>query len=137
MIFRTQRATDLHIEPLGSALQVRLPIDGLLKAEPASPMSMAKAILSRLKIMAGLNITERRLPRDRRSRIVVGGAEIDLRVTPTMHGESAVIRLLRKGSNVVALDQIGLSERDSDLSFGSDGREGDTGNAADISNVEH
>jgi len=100
-------------------------------------MSMAKAILSRLKIMAGLNITERRLPRDRRSRIVVGGAEIDLRVTPTMHGESAVIRLLRKGSNVVALDQIGLSERDSDLSFGSDGREGDTGNAADISNVEH
>jgi len=109
-----QRATDLHIEPLGGALQVRLRIDGLLKAVPAPPVSMAKAILSRLKIMAGLNITERRLPQDGRSRIVVGGAEIDLRVaiTPTMHGESAVIRLLRKGSNVVALDQIGLSVRD-------------------------
>jgi general secretion pathway protein E len=81
---------------------------------PAPPISMAKAILSRLKIMAGLNITERRLPQDGRSRIAVGGAEIDLRVaiTPTMHGESAVIRLLRKGANVVALDQIGLSARD-------------------------
>ena len=112
-----QRATDVHIEPLAGTLQVRLRIDGLLKSVPAPPTSMAKAILSRLKIMANLNITERRLPQDGRSRIVVGGAEIDLRVaiTPTMHGESAVIRLLRKGSSVVALDQIGLSARDGDL----------------------
>ena len=109
-----QRATDLHIEPLGNTLQVRLRVDGLLKAVPAPPVSMAKALLSRLKIMAGLNITERRLPQDGRSRIVVAGAEIDLRIatTPTMHGESAVIRLLRKGAGVVALDNIGLSERD-------------------------
>jgi general secretion pathway protein E len=109
-----QRATDLHIEPFGSMLQVRLRIDGLLKALAPPPMSMAKGILSRLKIMAGLNITERRLPQDGRARIVVGGAEIDLRVAtmPTMHGESAVVRLLRKGSGFVALDQIGLSARD-------------------------
>ena len=109
-----QRATDLHIEPLGSVLQVRLRVDGLLKNVPAPPVSIAKALLSRLKIMAGLNITERRLPQDGRSRIVVAGAEIDLRIatTPTMHGESAVVRLLRKGSGVVALDKIGLSERD-------------------------
>jgi len=109
-----QRATDLHIEPLGNTLQVRLRVDGLLKAVPAPPISMAKALLSRLKIMAGLNITERRLPQDGRSRIVVAGAEIDLRIatTPTMHGESAVIRLLRIGAGVVALDNIGLSERD-------------------------
>ncbi len=109
-----QRATDLHIEPFGSMLQVRLRIDGLLKALAPPPMSMAKGILSRLKIMAGLNITERRLPQDGRARIVVGGAEINLRVAtmPTMHGESAVIRLLRKGSGFVALDQIGLSARD-------------------------
>jgi len=109
-----QRATDLHIEPFDGVLQVRLRVDGLLKAIPAPPMSMAKALLSRLKIIAGLNITERRLPQDGRARIVVGGAEIDLRIatTPTMHGESAVIRLLRKGSGLVTLDDIGLSARD-------------------------
>lgn len=112
-----QRATDLHIEPLASALQVRLRVDGLLKAVPAPPPAMARAILSRLKIMAGLNITERRLPQDGRSRIVVAGTEIDLRVatTPTMHGESAVIRLLRKGSGFVAFDQVGLAERDGEV----------------------
>jgi general secretion pathway protein E len=112
-----QRATDLHIEPLGSALQVRLRVDGLLKAVPAPPASMAKALLSRLKIMAGLNITERRLPQDGRSRIVVAGTEIDLRIatTPTMHGESAVVRLLRKGSGLVTLDQLGLSERHGEI----------------------
>jgi general secretion pathway protein E len=112
-----QRATDLHIEPLASILQVRLRIDGLLKAVPAPPLGMAKALLSRLKIMAGLNITERRLPQDGRSRIVVSGAEVDLRIAtmPTMHGESAVVRLLRKGAGVVALDQIGLSVRDGQI----------------------
>jgi general secretion pathway protein E len=78
---------------------------------------MAKAILSRLKIMAGLNITERRLPQDGRAHIVVGGADIDLRIatTPTMHGESAVVRLLRRGSSFVALDQIGLAPRDDEI----------------------
>ena len=108
-----QRATDLHIEPFAGALQARLRIDGLLKPVPAPPMSMAKGLLSRLKIMAGLNITERRIPQDGRARLVVGGAEIDLRVAtmPTLHGESAVVRLLRKGSNLVAIDQIGLPAR--------------------------
>jgi general secretion pathway protein E len=77
-------------------------------------MSMAKALLSRLKIMAGLNITERRMPQDGRARIVVSGAEIDLRIAtmPTMYGESGVVRLLRKGAGLVALDKLGLSERD-------------------------
>lgn len=109
-----QRATDLHIEPFGQSLQVRLRVDGLLRPVPAPPVTMAKGLLSRLKIMAGLNITERRLPQDGRARIVVNGAEIDLRVAtmPTLHGESGVIRLLRKGSGVVALDKLGLSERD-------------------------
>jgi general secretion pathway protein E len=109
-----QRATDLHIEPFGQTLQVRLRVDGLLRSIPAPPMAMAKGLLSRLKIMAGLNITERRLPQDGRARIVVNGAEIDLRVAtmPTMYGESGVIRLLRKGSGVVALDNLGLLQRD-------------------------
>ena len=81
-----QRATDLHIEPFANALQVRLRVDGLLKFVSAPPMSMAKGLLSRLKIMAGLNITERRLPQDGRARIIISGAEIDLRVAtmPTM-----------------------------------------------------
>ncbi len=109
-----QRATDLHIEPYGGALQVRLRVDGLLRNIPAPPMSMAKGILSRLKIMASLNITERRLAQDGRAHIVVSGAEIDLRVAtmPTMSGESAVIRLLRKGAGLASLDQIGLGARD-------------------------
>ncbi|MGJ4942115.1 GspE/PulE family protein [Bradyrhizobium sp. HKCCYLS1011] len=109
-----QRATDLHIEPNGDGLQVRLRIDGMLKHVPAPPMSMAKGILSRLKILAGLNIIERRLAQDGRAHIAVGGSEIDLRVAtmPTMHGECAVIRLLRKGSGLVALNQIGLGPRD-------------------------
>jgi general secretion pathway protein E len=112
-----QRATDLHIEPFANALQVRLRVDGLLKFVSAPPMSMAKGLLSRLKIMAGLNITERRLPQDGRARIIVSGAEIDLRVAtmPTMNGESAVIRLLRKGSGFVTLDRVGLSARDESL----------------------
>ena len=109
-----QRATDLHIEPFAGVLQARLRVDGLLKVVPAPPMSMARGLLSRLKIMAGLNITERRIPQDGRARLVVGGTEIDLRVAtmPTMHGESAVVRLLRKGSSFVTLDQIGLAARD-------------------------
>jgi general secretion pathway protein E len=109
-----QRATDLHIEPFGNVLQVRIRVDGLLRNIPAPPMSMAKGILSRLKIMAGLNITERRMPQDGRARIVVGGAEIDLRIAtmPTMHGESVVVRLLRKGAGLVALDKLGLAQRD-------------------------
>jgi general secretion pathway protein E len=108
-----QRATDLHVEPFATGLQVRLRIDGLLKTIPAPPMSMAKGILSRLKIMAGLNITERRMPQDGRAKVMMNGAEIDLRVAtmPTMHGESAVVRLLRKGSGVVAIDKLGLSRR--------------------------
>jgi general secretion pathway protein E len=112
-----QRATDLHIEPFESTLLARLRIDGLLKAVPAPPISMAKALVSRLKIMAGLDITERRLPQDGRSRIVVAGAEIDLRIAtaPSMHGESAVVRLLRKGSGLVSLDQVGLSTRDGEI----------------------
>src|SRR5215475_6077958 len=109
-----KRGTDLHIEPLDNVLQVRLRIDGLLKPLPPPPISMAKGLLSRLKIMAGLNITERRLPQDGRARIVVAGTEVDLRIAtmPTMHGESAVVRLLRKGSGFVELDKVGLSARD-------------------------
>jgi general secretion pathway protein E len=109
-----QRATDLHIEPFEGALQVRLRIDGILRRVPAPPVGMAKGLLSRLKIIAGLNITERRTPQDGRARITIGGSEIDLRIAtaPTTHGESAVVRLLRKGAGAAVLNEIGLSARD-------------------------
>jgi general secretion pathway protein E len=112
-----QRATDLHIEPFAGVLQVRLRVDGLLKSVAAPPMSMAKGLLSRLKIMASLNITERRLPQDGRARLTIAGSDIDLRIAtmPTAHGESAVVRLLRKGSGVVDLNQIGLQPREERL----------------------
>lgn len=109
-----QRATDLHVEPFADSLHVRLRVDGLLKPIAAPPLQMARGILSRIKILAGLNITERRMPQDGRAKIVLNGNEFDLRVAtmPTMYGESAVIRLLRKNSGAVALNQIGLSKRD-------------------------
>jgi general secretion pathway protein E len=112
-----QRATDLHLEPFNGALRARLRVDGILKIVAAPPPSMAKGILSRLKIIGGLNITERRMPQDGRARLVVHGNEVDLRIAtmPTMYGESAVVRFLRKGANFVALDQLGLSAKSETL----------------------
>src|SRR5258707_14053853 len=75
-----QRATDLHLEPLDNVLQVRLRIDGLLKPLSAPPMSMAKGLLSRLKIMAGVDITQRRPPQGGPARLVVGGTAGRLRL---------------------------------------------------------
>lgn len=108
------RATDIHVEPFRSTLQVRLRVDGLLRAIPAPPPAMARAIVSRIKILAGLNIAERRLPQDGRARIRVGAAEIDLRIAtmPTTHGEAAIIRLLERNPRLVNMTRLGLSERD-------------------------
>jgi general secretion pathway protein E len=112
-----QRATDLHIEPFGNKLQVRLRIDGMLKTIPSPPLGMAKGLLSRLKIIAGLDITERRRPQDGRARITIAGSDIDLRMAtmPSMHGEGAVIRFLKKNSDVLTFERTGLCERDADL----------------------
>ena len=98
------RASDIHIEPFQHSLRVRYRVDGVLKDVEAPPLNLRAAIISRVKIMANLNIAETRLPQDGRIRLVISGKEIDMRVAtvPTMHGESAVLRLLDR--EAVSLD---------------------------------
>ena len=98
------RASDIHIEPFERKLKVRYRIDGVLREVDAPPRRLRAAVISRVKLMAKLNIAETRLPQDGRIRLVIRGKEIDLRVStvPSMHGESVVLRVLDKGS--VALD---------------------------------
>ncbi|MBL6854694.1 MAG: Flp pilus assembly complex ATPase component TadA [Alphaproteobacteria bacterium] len=103
-------ASDIHIEPMESELYVRYRIDGILQRIDAPPRSLAAAILSRIKVMAKLNIAERRLAQDGRIGVAVQGRDIDLRVatTPTVHGESAVLRILDRGQRVVSLSALGF-----------------------------
>ena len=89
------RASDIHIEPFKTGLVVRMRVDGLLRNVSVTAAALPQAIISRVKILAGLNIAERRLPQDGAARVQVARSELDLRVAimPTQHGESAVIRL--------------------------------------------
>ena len=102
------RASDIHIEPFENRLVVRNRIDGVLHEVESPPRRLSAAVISRVKILANLDIAERRLPQDGRIRLRVQGKEIDLRVStvPTMHGESVVMRILDKGG--VALDFVKL-----------------------------
>jgi general secretion pathway protein E len=109
------RASDIHIEPFENRLIVRYRIDGVLHEVESPPKRLSAAVISRIKIMANLDIAERRLPQDGRIRLRVQGKEIDLRVStvPTMHGESVVMRILDKGG--VALDFARLGFEDDTL----------------------
>jgi general secretion pathway protein E len=102
------RASDIHIEPFENRLIVRYRIDGVLHEVESPPRRLSAAVISRVKIMASLDIAERRLPQDGRIKLRVQGKEIDLRVStvPTMHGESVVMRILDKGG--VPLDFASL-----------------------------
>ncbi len=102
------RASDIHIEPMENRLIVRYRIDGVLHEVESPPKRLSAAVISRVKIMASLDIAERRLPQDGRIKLRVQGKEIDLRVStiPTMHGESVVMRILDKGG--VPLDFASL-----------------------------
>lgn len=104
------RASDIHIEPFADELRVRLRIDGLLREIEAPPVRSTAAVISRVKIMAKLNIAERRLPQDGRIPIRVQGKELDLRVStvPTLFGESVVMRLLDKESVRFDFDALGF-----------------------------
>jgi nucleoside-diphosphate-sugar epimerase len=104
------RASDIHIEPFADQLKVRYRVDGILKEVDAPPVRSTAAVISRVKIMAKLNIAERRLPQDGRIPIRIQGRELDLRVStvPTMFGESVVMRLLDKESVRFDLDALGF-----------------------------
>ena len=108
------RATDIHIEPFRTGLTVRMRVDGLLRAIPAPPSALPAAVISRIKILAGLNIAERRLPQDGAARLRIARTEIDVRVAtmPTQHGESAVIRLLPKDRGLLDVTKLGYSRID-------------------------
>ena len=105
------RASDIHIEPFDNVLSIRLRIDGVLKDIEAPPVSSVAAVISRIKIMANLNIAERRLPQDGRIKLQMQGKELDLRVStiPTMYGESVVIRLLDKENAVLDFAALGFT----------------------------
>jgi general secretion pathway protein E len=108
------RASDIHIEPFRAGLTVRMRVDGMLRSISAPAGIMPQALVSRIKILAGLNIAERRLPQDGAGRLRVGRTEIDVRVAtmPTQHGESAVVRLLPRDRGLLEFGKLGLSPRD-------------------------
>jgi len=108
------RASDIHIEPFQTGLIVRLRIDGLLRQVAAPAGVLPQAIISRIKIIASLNIAERRLPQDGATRLRVGRSEIDVRVAimPTQHGESAVIRILPKDRGLLVISKLGFAPPD-------------------------
>ena len=111
------RASDIHIEPFRDRLRLRFRIDGVLQERPSPPAALSRLVASRVKILAGLDIAERRRPQDGRARIAVAGRALDLRVAtaPTAHGESITIRLLEDRDTTVSLESVGLSDADRDL----------------------
>lgn len=104
------QASDIHIEPTEDALKIRLRVDGALRDEDPLPAHLKAAFVSRIKVMAGLNIAERRLPQDGRLRLAVRGHEIDLRVatSPTIHGESVVLRILDRSNLPLDFESLGF-----------------------------
>ena len=106
-------ASDIHLEPERTGLRIRYRVDGLLRDVMTVPRGPMAALTSRIKIMSGLDIAERRRPQDGRTRLEVDGVQVDARVStlPTMHGEKVVIRLLTRTEGVVPLARVGLSER--------------------------
>lgn len=108
------RASDIHIEPFHTGLVVRMRIDGLLRPVVAPVGVLPQAVISRIKIVASLNIAERRLPQDGSARLRVGRSDIDIRVAlmPTQHGESAVIRILPKDRGLLVIEKLGFSPDD-------------------------
>jgi type IV pilus assembly protein PilB len=104
------RASDVHIEPFETLVRLRYRIDGSLVDMPPPPKNLQIALMSRIKVMSNLDISERRLPQDGRMRVRVGGRDIDLRVSflPTVHGEKCVLRVLDKSNLSASMDKLGI-----------------------------
>jgi type II secretion system protein E len=107
-----ERVSDIHIEPEEDILKTRFRVDGMLREEAPMPKHLQSAIISRIKIMANLDIAERRKPQDGRFTIKIEGRDIDVRVSsvPTIYGENIVLRLLDVSSALLGLNQLGFSE---------------------------
>jgi MSHA biogenesis protein MshE len=104
------RASDIHIEPQEARLIIRFRIDGVLHVQTEADMKIASALVLRLKLMSGLDISEKRLPQDGRFNIKVRNAQVDVRMStmPVQHGESVVMRLLNQSSGILTLDRLGM-----------------------------
>lgn len=109
-----RRASDVHMEPSEQTTNVRLRVDGVLHRLLSVPRRMHPAVVSRIKILSGMNIAERRLPQDGRCRLKVSYGEVDVRVStlPTLYGEKVVMRLLDRNQMMLDLETRGMSERD-------------------------
>jgi type IV pilus assembly protein PilB len=110
-------ATDIHIEPLEEIVQIRYRVDGVLQDGAAYPKALQAALMSRIKILSGLDIAESRLPQDGRAKVRVDARSIDLRVStfPTVHGEDVVLRILDRGRVALQLDSLGIEPSDVEL----------------------
>lgn len=107
------RASDIHVEPDDKSVRIRYRVNGILHHEGVSPKSVQSSLISRLKIMADIDVSEKRIPQDGRFSFEWGGHSIDVRVStlPTIHGEKIVLRLLDRRNLILGLENIGMSER--------------------------
>ncbi|MGE0556657.1 MAG: GspE/PulE family protein [Burkholderiales bacterium] len=106
------RASDVHIEPQDRRMQIRFRIDGVLHLQTEADSKIASAVVLRLKLMSGLDISEKRLPQDGRFQVKVRNAAVDVRIStmPTQYGESVVMRLLNQGGGILGLENIGMPD---------------------------
>jgi type IV pilus assembly protein PilB len=111
------RASDIHFEPFEKEFKIRYRVDGVLYEMMPPPIQLARAVISRVKVMSSLDIAETRLPQDGRIELNISGRPVDLRVStlPTMHGESVVMRVLDRGQVSLDLENIGLRAQDLDV----------------------
>jgi type IV pilus assembly protein PilB len=107
-------ATDIHIEPLDDVLKIRYRVDGLLTEGPSFPKTAQASLISRVKIIAGLDIADARLPQDGRVRLRVSGRSVDMRVStfPTLYGEDIVLRILDRGRVALQMERLGIESDD-------------------------
>jgi type II secretion system protein E (GspE) len=110
----TLSASDIHIEPYQDASYVRFRLDGILHDYMSIPLSLHESVVSRIKILANMNVAEKRVPQDGKIRVKVGGREMDIRVSsvPTVFGERVVLRLLDRSNQMLTLEDLGLSPED-------------------------